>query len=510
MPGAAVSPANAITPPSRPTLVRSQVRRVLAVATAAVLLAGLSYRAGLGVNLPLGLAVVLGLLAWRRPARLASPLTRLTLATWGAVAVATVVHFDPWTVTTLLTLTAACAGMLLRAGRLAHPLAGYLIAWLLPVGAWGALGRGAAALALTLRSGRVAGIGLTALLPYLVPLLVTAGFGGLYVVSSAELSGAWAALLASPEGSRVVAHALAFATLAAAFAVPIGLLTWVPTRLTQRPGRWLRFGSVRAAGAEGNPERSAWSPVSVTLAAVNALALALNVVDGLTSWMPSATATAQDLTRGVHAGTNALVAAIVLASAYALWAFRQNLPDAARARRLALAWLAQNLVMALTVALRNAHYTEAYGLTYKRLGVFAFLAAATAGLYFLGEWVRGRSDLGLAVRRHAWAVYLLLAAAALPNWPAAITRYNLDPARRSHDRAYLWSLAPHSLPAWIQAEPKLWDHLPDVRRRQALRYTERHGPADWRAWTLSDARLAACRAPIEAYDAAERSTTRGQ
>ena len=49
-------------------------------------------------------------------------------------------------------------------------------------------------------------------------------------------------------------------------------------------------------------------------------------------------------------------------------------------KKLALAWLAQNVILAFSVGIRNVHYIEHYALAHKRIGVFFFLLATIIGL----------------------------------------------------------------------------------------------------------------------------------
>jgi len=140
-----------------------------------------------------------------------------------------------------------------------------------------------------------------------------------------------------------------------------------------------------------------------------------------------------------------------------------------------MAWLGQNLMMCFTVALRNYHYTDAYGLTFKRIGVWLFLVCTATGLYFLGRQVRG-------------AVYLVLATAAIPNWPGLITRYNFQEARMVLDEDYLARLMPYNIDVWA-------DYDKDIIRRSSHDYyvytsTALTTPDDFRDWDFGQARRA--------------------
>ena len=483
------------TAPERWTAPRARhyLRATGAAVGTALLLTALTYDAAAGVNVvlvacsfvALALAKRSGYVLKRLGGREARGLFAQLLA-FGALCAASVWHFNPWTVVPLILATLVLTASLLEprhhpATALLASLTRVLLALLTSVIHWAKASRAARYFAHEAR---------IPVARLVVPLAATALFGALYVVSNAALADGWMAF------SDWFGVYFDFGTLLAVLITAVlwgTLTTSVALPLNRRlPGG--RFRGLRRAFAE-RPAATAsasWSTVSVTLVCVNALALALNVTDGLTTWVPEAVANGAELKRGVHAGTYALVTAIVLAAGYLLWQFRGRLPDHERAQALALGWLAQNAVMAFTVALRNYHYTDAYGLTIKRIGVWVFLLCCASGLYFLGEKLRRGSSVAQLVRRQSWAAYAFLAVAALPNWPEHIVHYNFSAAREHLDRDYLQRLAPHTYPAWGGYEPDVVAHRMRFHSRTAHHFDPAHAPSsDWRAWHYQRARLQA-------------------
>ena len=467
-------------------------RHLSALLVFAAVATALTYRAGAGLNVPLVCGGLVGLSFYRACGRtnwralLAAPTVRYQLSAWLAIAGATVAHFDDWTTVSLLLATAVLSGALLSGapdpfrglvrglGYVAGTVVGYVEAWRLAL-RWGRfrVGTGPA-----LDGGRWA-----------VPLAGTLAFAGLYVASSEALTDAWAAAVAWVTAGAFWGDVFGVLLVAAVWTFVGAGFLFGPRRLR---------GVLRGSFGESLPvvgeESDVWSRASLTLAMVNALALVLNVTDVFTTWLAEPSASGTVLKRGVHEGTWTLVTAILAAAAVMGYAFRQNPPDATRAKRLALAWLAQNGAMALTVALRNYHYVDAYGLTYKRVGVYLFLVCAAAGLYLLGRKVWRGEGFEALVRRQAWMVYAVLATAALANWPGLITRYNLSEARREVDAAYLRGLQPYNVPVRAELDPSWLTSYNGPISRKYPAWND--APEDWRDWDYGEwqrARLAAPR-----------------
>ncbi|MEM9849749.1 MAG: DUF4173 domain-containing protein, partial [Bacteroidota bacterium] len=121
----------------------------------------------------------------------------------------------------------------------------------------------------------------------------------------------------------------------------------------------------------------------LVLITLNLLLFIVNCIDVSYVWFNFEAGTAQEMRRYVHEGTYLLIAAILLAMGVLLIAFRGKINFFSKnkwIKRLAYAWIAQNAILACSVAIRNYHYIEYYNLAYKRIGVFIFLTLVFIGL----------------------------------------------------------------------------------------------------------------------------------
>ncbi|RYU79727.1 DUF4153 domain-containing protein [Hymenobacter persicinus] len=240
---------------------------------------------------------------------------------------------------------------------------------------------------------------------------------------------------------------------------------------------------------------------------VNVLLLVVNAIDIRWIWFGFVPAPGFDLTQFVHEGTYVLILSILLAMGIVLWFFRRNLnfyrPGLPTLRGLATVWVLQNVVLAVSVALRNYYYIQYTGLAYKRIGVCGFLLLTFFGLatVLLKIWQR-RSAYSL-VRLNALAVYAVLLLAA-GNWESWIVRYNLQPRFRQVDYGFLLDMPDRVLPELAAREaslagrdlnreggPDVWVPLPELTARQQLHarivgFQAQQARRHWPSYTWTD------------------------
>lgn len=209
--------------------------------------------------------------------------------------------------------------------------------------------------------------------------------------------------------------------------------------------------------------RKEWLAAVVSFGLLNALLLVVNVVDINWIWLGFEPAPDFDLTQFVHEGTYVLIFSILLAAGIMLWFFRRNLnfyqPGLPLLRWGATVWVLQNVVLAISVGLRNYYYIVHTGLAYKRIGVYGFLLLTLFGLatVLLKIWQR-RSVFSL-VRLNSWAAYALLLGLAAGNWEVWIAEYNLRPGFARLDIGFLLDMPPRVLPV-LAARQSLLDQAP--------------------------------------------------
>ena len=251
----------------------------------------------------------------------------------------------------------------------------------------------------------------------------------------------------------------------------------------------------------------------VLFSALNALLLLMNVLDLQHVWLHF-TFTGQYLKEFVHQGTWMLIFSIVLGAALVLYFFRGDI-NFIRGNRplkgLALAWLAQNAMLAASVGMRTYHYVHHYGLAYKRIGVVIFLLATLTGLWLVMRKTMHRRSGHYLARWTVLGAYVVVVLASLIDWDRAIARYNM--AHRTStfvELGYLAFLDEKTLPlVQLDAEelrnidvhnaavlgeeryssypymaPELYSFVVASRIAE---FKEDHPQRSWRAWNLADA-----------------------
>lgn len=249
------------------------------------------------------------------------------------------------------------------------------------------------------------------------------------------------------------------------------------------------------------------------LGSLNLLLLVVNLLDIRHVWFQF-NFNGQYLKQFVHEGTYLLILSILLGAGIVLWFFRgnQNFHGPNRGLKvLAYAWLAQNMVLAVSVGIRNYWYIHYYALAYKRIGVVFFLLAVLIGLLIVGLKVRDRRSRHFMLRWNAFAVYCILLLMASINWDVLIARYNFSKQDQSFIHLdFMATLSDKALPWLAQDQHAL--QLIDSQNQSLLndsfsrslymeptaygeRITERTGAfldeyprRSWQSWTWADAR----------------------
>jgi hypothetical protein len=211
--------------------------------------------------------------------------------------------------------------------------------------------------------------------------------------------------------------------------------------------------------------RKEWLAAVVSFGLLNALLLVVNAVDINWIWLGFEPAPGFDLTQFVHEGTYVLIFSILLAAGIMLWFFRRNLnfyqPGLPLLRWGATLWVMQNVVLAISVGLRNYYYIVYTGLAYKRIGVYGFLLLTLFGLgtVLLKIWQR-RSAFNL-VRLNSWAAYAVILGLAAGNWEIWIAEYNLQAGFPRLDIGFLLNMPPRVLPV-LAARQAIIDQMPHL------------------------------------------------
>jgi hypothetical protein len=238
------------------------------------------------------------------------------------------------------------------------------------------------------------------------------------------------------------------------------------------------------------------------LATLNVLLFIVNIIDVRYVWFNFEVLNAYDMRQYVHEGTYLLIAAILLAMTILLIAFRGNLNFFSKngwMKRLAYLWIAQNGVLALSVAVRNIRYVEHYQLAYKRIGVFIFLALVLFGLLTLVFKIKDKKNLFYVLRTNALASYCVWIVVCCINWDVFITKYNLAHYKSGVDTYFLiekvsdknlfvlereWKKLLNNN-SMMAAEEDI-DDITKRLRRKRKRFEQRIAKGSWLSWNYSD------------------------
>jgi hypothetical protein len=212
---------------------------------------------------------------------------------------------------------------------------------------------------------------------------------------------------------------------------------------------------------------------------LNAILLVLNVIDVKWVWF-NFEWEGQYLKQFVHEGTYLLILSILLSMALVLFYFRGKLnfyENNKLLKFLSLIWLAQNAVLAVSVAIRNYWYIEYFALAYKRIGVFIFLIIVIFGLYTILTKVLHRKSAFYLLKTNVYAVLLVLLLTSFVNWDTVIARYNFSHAEKSFLHLdFMAGLSDKALPYLDKSLPELNEI--DRIQQEAFPFTETYMSPD--------------------------------
>lgn len=93
---------------------------------------------------------------------------------------------------------------------------------------------------------------------------------------------------------------------------------------------------------------------------------------------------------------------------------------------LAKIWIVLNGVLIVSTLIINSEYIAFYGLTYKRLGVYAFLFLAAMSLFFTFKKITKQKSNAYLFNQMIWCCYGVILFCSVVNWGNLITIYNIS------------------------------------------------------------------------------------
>lgn len=240
-----------------------------------------------------------------------------------------------------------------------------------------------------------------------------------------------------------------------------------------------------------NYQRNEYKIALMLIGSVNALLLIINIIDINFLWLSFDYSQAGNLSKLVHEGTGTLILSIFLSIAILLYYFRQDLnfyQNNQLLKYLAYTWIVQNLILIISVSLRNYYYIDFYGLTHLRIGVGVFLIITLIGLLTLWIKIRDIKSFFYMFRVNTWAIYAVWISLTLVNWDVLIARYNLSHTfKNGVDYNYLLTLSDKTLPVIYENREKLPSEAnQNWLKTRVERYFKRQAGYTWCSWNFAD------------------------
>lgn len=243
------------------------------------------------------------------------------------------------------------------------------------------------------------------------------------------------------------------------------------------------------------------TPASLTLALVvfNALFALQNGLDIAFLWSGAELPEGVTLADYAHRGAYLLIVTAILAGAFVLIALRPGSVTAARplVRWMIVLFVAQNLLLVASSALRTLDYVEAYGLTRLRISALAWMALVALGLALISvRLLRDKSSSWL-INVNAAAAALVLLAASIVDLGAVAASWNVRNAREVNghgprlDVCYLRDLGSAALLPLVELESRplpLHQYEAVVSARRSVMEVTTHRQSQWRTWSWRDQR----------------------
>jgi len=136
-----------------------------------------------------------------------------------------------------------------------------------------------------------------------------------------------------------------------------------------------------------------------------------------------------NLSADTHERVNSVIFSIIMAVGLILFYFKGGFnfdKKAANLKKLAKIWIVLNGLLIVSTFIKNSEYIAVQGLTYKRLGVYAFLVLAIIGLVFVFLKITKQKTNAYLANQMVWYFYGTVLICSFVNWGNLITNYNIS------------------------------------------------------------------------------------
>jgi len=237
----------------------------------------------------------------------------------------------------------------------------------------------------------------------------------------------------------------------------------------------------------------------LSLVTFNAIFAVENALDIVFLWSGAVLPAGVTMADYAHRGAYSLIVTALLAAVFVLLALRPGSAAAATplVRRLVTVWIVQNLLLVASSALRTLDYVDAYGMTVLRLSALAWMGLVATGLALIGWRLLAGKPASWLINANALAAVTVLAGASVVDLGATAAAWNVrttlvrGKAGPPLDLCYMARLGSSSLVSLAMLEqhakqPGLRDRLAYLRWESQTETAD--AQADWRRWTLRNAR----------------------
>ncbi len=166
----------------------------------------------------------------------------------------------------------------------------------------------------------------------------------------------------------------------------------------------------------------------VLLLMLNVLIAVVNYIDIKTVWFDFVVPENFSLKQFVHNGTWILTVCVFMSVAIVLWLFRGNQNYFWKSwtlKLLAFAWIFQNILLTISVFMRNYHYIGWHGLAYGRIFVIVLMIMVLIALTFLLLKVAFKFTGHYFIVVNSWVAFTLVIACTFVNWDRVIFEHNI-------------------------------------------------------------------------------------
>lgn len=228
------------------------------------------------------------------------------------------------------------------------------------------------------------------------------------------------------------------------------------------------------------------------LCLINALLFFVNAIDINWIWFNFDPLSVPNLSQFVHEGTYLLIASILLSMGIMEFLFRKNLNFYAKnewLKRLCYLWILQNVVLVISVGLRNYHYIVKHGLAYKRIGVVFFLILTLYGLCTQLIKIKMTKSSYFLMRVNSWSFYGVMLVLSVFNWDIIITNHNLKyPKVKNIDFGFLLEMSPKTLPVLMDYTKthQLDTYKEEILETKKMLFMTEYPTRTWFSWNYAD------------------------